>query len=254
MLHAILIDDEKNSRDALRKKIESYCPAITIVAECSNGLEGLDAIRDFRPEVVFLDIEMPHMNGFAMLEQVPDKNFHLVFTTAYNQYAIHAIRLGAFDYLVKPVDNAELKELVKRIEEQKSTTSQHERLQLLVEQLSSGQKKPIQKIAVSTQEGLEILTVDEIQYMEAIGNYTQIYFTAGKPLLASRTLKEFEDLLQEEGFFRVHNASLVHLKYVKKYIRGDGGQVVLMNGQVLDVARRRKDELINLLGKIAPRA
>jgi two-component system, LytTR family, response regulator len=253
MLTAILIDDETNSRAALRKKIASSCLNVQIVQECSNGLEGIAAIQQYKPHIVFLDIEMPHMNGFSMIEQIKEKIFDLVFTTAYNQYAINAIRMGAFDYLVKPVDVSELVAVVARITQKKQTQHNDERLQILLHEIKDNNGAAPKKIAVATQEGLEILSIDTVVYMEAIGNYTQIYFTVGKPLLASKTLKDFEDLLQGAGFFRIHNASLVNMLFVKKYIKGDGGQVQLTNEIILDVARRRKDELIDLLMKIAPK-
>lgn len=253
MFTTILIDDEANSRSALSKKIAAACPQLQIVAECSNGLEGIEAIKKHQPEIVFLDIEMPHMNGFTMLQHIEEKNFELVFTTAYNQYAINAIRMGAFDYLVKPVDAAELKTVVARFAEKKQNSSTSERLQLLLTQLSGNNNTAPQKIAVATQEGLEIVTVENVVYMEAVGNYTQLHFLAGKPLTASKTLKEFEEMLQYAGFFRIHNASLVNMLYIKKYVKGDGGQVILSNGLMLDVARRRKEELVELLMKIAPK-
>jgi len=253
MLTAILIDDEKNSRDALQKKLQAHCPEIEIVDLCNNGIEGIAAIKELHPAVIFLDIEMPHMNGFTMLEQLTDKDFAIIFTTAYNQYAINAIRYGAFDYLVKPVDVNELKGVVKRVSEIKQQHNTTERLNILLTRLQQPAMNKPQKIAVATHEGLELVPVDAILYMEAEGNYTHLYFMGQKPLLASKTLKEFEDLLEGAGFFRIHNASLVNLVYVKKYIKGDGGQVQLTNNVVLDVARRRKEELLEALMKIAPK-
>lgn len=253
MLTAILIDDEKNSREALQKKLQSCCSNVQVVAVCSNGLEGISAIRQYQPQLVFLDIEMPHMNGFAMLEQLEQKNFELVFTTAYNQYAINAIRYGAFDYLVKPVDAAELMAVVNKAAEKKAQEYTGERLNLLLNHLQQSSVSSPKKIAVATQEGLELVPIDSIIYLEAIGNYTQLHFGQQKPLIASKTLKDFEDLLQHAGFFRIHNASLVNLVYVKKYIKGDGGQVQLTNNLVLDVARRRKDELLEKLMQLASR-
>ncbi|MBL0356506.1 MAG: response regulator [Chitinophagaceae bacterium] len=253
MLNAILIDDEKNSRDALQKKLQAHCSNVNIVAVCSNGMEGITAIKTHQPNIVFLDIEMPHMNGFTMLEQLPEKNFAIIFTTAYNQYAINAIRYGAFDYLVKPVDVNELMAVVKRVAEKKQYQHTSERLNILLDHLQLPAAGKPQKIAVSTHEGLELVPIETIVYLEAIGNYTQLHFTAQKPLLASKTLKEFEDLLQDAGFFRIHNASLVNLVFVKKYIKGDGGQVQLVNNITLDVARRRKEELLGELMKIAPK-
>jgi two-component system, LytTR family, response regulator len=253
MLTVILIDDEKNSRDALQKKLQACGAAIHIAALCSSGAEGLAAIKTHQPHIVFLDIEMPYMNGFAMLEQLPQKNCEIVFTTAYNQYAIHAIRCGAFDYLVKPVDVQELANVINRIQQKNSSNKLDERLQALLSQLQSAPAAAPQKIAVSTLEGLELVPVQQILYLEATSNYTHLFFANQPPLLASKTLKEFEELLQHAGFFRIHNASLVNLHYVKKYIKGDGGQVILTNNTVLDVARRRKDELLELLAKIAPK-
>ncbi len=245
MIKAILIDDEKNSRESLRKKLQSHCPEVQVVAECANGEEGLAAIEQHQPDVVFLDIEMPHMNGFTMLQQLPQKNFALIFTTAYNQYAINAIRHSAIDYLVKPVEVTELVAAVARVTLQKKEHLQKGQLEIL-DQLLSRQQAPA-KIAVATSAGLEIIEIEKILYLEATNNYTFIHTAGEKPLLASKTLKEFEDILPPELFFRIHNASLVNLAAIKKYNKGEGGQVTLVNGTLLDVARRRKEELLQLL-------
>jgi two-component system, LytTR family, response regulator len=250
MMKAILIDDEKNSRESLRKKIETHCPGIEIVAECSNGEEGLAAINTHQPAIVFLDIEMPKMNGFTMLQQLSKRNFELIFTTAYNQYAINAIRYSALDYLVKPVDVQELKNAVERISQKASLVINNEQLEILAAYLFKQQQNP-EKIAVATSSGLEIIDISSIIYLEAMGNYTNIYMTDAKPLLSSKTLKEFEDILPTSLFFRIHNASLVNVSLIKKYNKGENGQVVLANGKILDVARRRKDELLVLLQRVA---
>lgn len=246
MIKAILIDDEKNSRESLRKKLQSHCPQVQVVAECANGMEGIAAIELHGPDLVFLDIEMPHMNGFTMLQQLPQKNFALIFTTAYNQYAINAIRHSALDYLVKPVEVTELVQAVARVGQQQQAV-QTSQLSIL-EQLMAKEQAPA-RIAVATQAGLEIIHIANIVYLEATGNYTHIYLSGEKPLLASKTLKEFEDILPTHQFFRIHNASLVNLAAIKKYNKGEGGQVVLTNGTLLDVARRRKEELVQLLLK-----
>jgi two-component system, LytTR family, response regulator len=252
MMKAILIDDEKNSRESLRKKIETHCPKVEIVAECSNGEEGLVAINTHQPAIVFLDIEMPKMNGFTMLQQLSKRNFELIFTTAYNQYAINAIRYSALDYLVKPVDVQELKNAVERISQKASPVINNEQLEILAAYLSK-QKQGPEKIAVATSSGLEIIDINNIIYLEATGNYTNIYMTEAKPLLSSKTLKEFEDILPASLFFRIHNASLVNVSFIKKYNKGEGGQVVLANGKLLDVARRRKEELMEMLQRVATR-
>lgn len=250
MIKAILIDDEKNSRESLRKKITAHCPGTEVVAECANGLEGLEAIRQYQPDLVFLDIEMPHMNGFTMLQQLPERNFEIIFTTAFNQYAINAIRYSALDYLVKPVEVAELVQAVDRVRLQQHRRDTGRQLEILTGYLNQQQKGP-EKIAVSVSTGLEIINVTDIIYLEATGNYTHIHLKDEKPLLASRTLKDFEDILPPSHFYRIHNAILVNVSYVKKYNRGDNGQVVLTNGVLLDVARRRKDELLQMIQRLA---
>ena len=249
MLTALLIDDEKNSRESLRKKLETHCPQVTIMDECGNGQEGLLALAQYQPDIVFLDIEMPHMNGFTMLQRLPKIEFELIFTTAYNHYAIQAIRFSALDYLVKPIDIQELISAVKRVEDKKSRQTNTNQLDLLMNYLQLKKNVP-SKIAVSTATGLEIIDIDNIVCFEAEGNYTNIHFTNGNPLLSSKTLKEFEDLLPTDKFFRIHNGSLVNLHFIKKYDKSEGTQVVLSNGMVLDVARRRKDELLQLIGKL----
>ena len=248
MLTALLIDDEKNSRESLRKKLESHCPQVRILDECSNGQEGLLALAQYQPDMVFLDIEMPHINGFTMLQKLPKIEFELIFTTAYNHYAIQAIRFSALDYLVKPIDIQELTSAIKRVEEKKNRQPNTNQLDLLMNYLQL-QKTVPSKMAVSTASGLEIVDIETVVCFEAVGNYTNIHFTTGSPLLSSKTLKEFEDLLPTETFFRIHNASLVNLSFIKKYDKSEGSQVILSNGMVLDVARRRKDELLQLIGK-----
>jgi two-component system, LytTR family, response regulator len=245
MIKAILIDDEKNSRESLRKKLQAHCPQVVVVAECANGLEGMAAIEQHQPDAVFLDIEMPHMNGFTMLQQLPQINFALIFTTAYNQYAINAIRHSAIDYLVKPVEVTELVNAVNRLTAHKKVNVQQAQVDIL-EQMMAKRQAP-GKIAVATSTGLEIMEIEKILYLEATSNYTYIHIAGEKPLLASKTLKDFEDILPPELFFRIHNASLVNLAAIKKYNKGEGGQVTLVNGTLLDVARRRKEELLQLL-------
>ncbi|MBL0133971.1 MAG: response regulator transcription factor [Chitinophagaceae bacterium] len=250
MIRTILIDDERNSRESLRKKILQYCPEIVIQGEYANGLEGLDAIGKETPDLVFLDIEMPLMNGFSMLSELPVRGFDVIFTTAFNQYAIDAIRFSALDYLVKPVDVQDLVAAVKRVKEKSVNSNAFSQLELL--QQFIGQKNSVpEKIAVATSNGFEILEIRNMLFLEAEGNYTRIHLVNAKPLVASKTLKEFEEILPSSVFCRIHNASLVNISFIVKYNKGEGGQVVLTNGTVLDVARRRKDELLQLIASFA---
>jgi len=245
MITAIIIDDEVKGRSALRQKLMDYCPQVEVLGEAESGMEGIKLIELVHPKIVFLDIEMPHMNGFEMLQQIKAKNFHVIFTTAYDQYAIKAIKFAAFDYLLKPVDIEELQTAVRNAEAQSTIQNTGERLETLMQNLST--KHQLQKIAVPTMEGLLFFNLSEIIYLQAESNYTNIYFKDHPKLIASRTLGDFEELLPTDIFYRPHNSYLINLNYIKRYIKGDGGQIEMQNGDYVDVSRRKKDEFIKLI-------
>lgn len=247
MLTAIIIDDEENGRIALKQKLKDYCPTVKVIAEAENGLEGMEMIQQFQPQLVFLDIEMPGMDGFEMLINIPDKKFHLVFTTAYDQYAIKAIKYAAFDYLLKPIDIDELKETIERLEYAPVPDVTIKKLETLEQNLLT--KPFLNKIAVPTQEGLLFFDINHILRLEAQSNYTLIYFDDQPKMMASRTLKEFEEILPADTFFRIHNSHIINLLFIKKYIRGDGGQVEMKNGDHILVSRRKKDEFLKIIGR-----
>jgi Response regulator of the LytR/AlgR family len=242
MLTAIIIDDEQKGRIALREKLQSYCPQVQLTGEAADAAGGLALIREQNPDIVFLDIEMPHMNGFEMLQQLPNKNFHLIFTTAYDQYAITAIKYAAFDYLLKPVDIEELRTAVERVRQEPTDKM----LEVLQHNLHG--RQPLTKIAIPTLDGLLFFNIADIIHLEAQSNYTVIYFTNHPKLLASRTLKDFEDLLPTDTFFRTHNSHMINLNYIKRYIKGDGGQIEMQNGNYVTVSRRKKDEFLKNYG------
>lgn len=247
MLRAILIDDEESSLSALKEKLLTYCPQVEIIAQCDNAAKGIEAINTRHPDLVFLDIEMPVMNGFVMLQQLGYKNFELIFTTAYDHYAIRAIRYSALDYLVKPVEIGELKEAVNRAGEKRNRSYPNPQIELLVEQLIS-RRNTHHRIAIPTTEGLQFIKTEDIIYLEASANYTIINCTGQRKFLVSRTMKDFEDLLPPEIFLRIHNSYIINKHFAEKYIRGEGGQVVLSNGVVLDVAKRKKSEFLKAIG------
>jgi len=244
MVTAIIIDDEAKGRMALRQKLKDYCPAVRVEGEAEDGEEGLRLIEEVQPDIVFLDIEMPRLNGFDMLLQLRRKNFHLIFTTAYDHYAIKAIRFAAFDYLLKPVDIEELKAAVEKIIQNGQQVNNGGRLETLAHNLQTA----LNKIAISTLEGLLFFDINEIIHIEAQSNYTVFSFTNRPRLTVSRTLKEFEDLLPSEQFFRTHHSHIINLQYIKRYIKGDGGQIELNNGEMVDVSRKKKEEFLKLLG------
>lgn len=246
MITVILIDDEAKGRLALREKLSAYCPQVQVLAEASNGKDALLLIQHHKPQLIFLDIEMPRMNGFEMLNALPEKNFQVIFTTAYDQYAIKAIKYAAFDYLLKPIDIEELKAAVEKIstKETHQTSNQAE----LLQQNLQHPKKQLNKLAIPTLEGLLFFDINDIIHLEANSNYTFIHFSGKPKITASKTLKEFEEILPEETFFRTHHSHLINLNYIKRYIKGDGGQIELQNGTYVDVSRRKKEEFLKAIG------
>lgn len=245
MITAIIIDDERKGRNALKKKLMDYCPQVAVLGEAENGDEGLKLIELHDPVIVFLDIEMPMMNGFEMLHHLPTKKFHLIFTTAYDQYAIKAIKYAAFDYLLKPIDIEELQITIKKAEQQVALNTTAERLETLTHHLAG--KNPMQKIAIPTMEGLLFFNLADIVYLESESNYTTLHFVNHPKLVASRTLRDFEELLPSDMFFRTHNSYIINLNYIKRYLKGDGGQIEMQNGHFVDVSRRKKEEFIKII-------
>ena len=248
MINAIIIDDEKKCISLLRHLLENHCPDVTVVATAGNATEGIAAIETHRPDLVFLDIEMPDKTGFELLNSLPDIGFDVIFTTAYNHYAIKAIRFSALDYLLKPVDLDELKSAVARVEKNRGKKGRQENIDLLVQNIRSLQPG-FSKITLSTQEGLIILHVNEIIYCEASGTYTIFYLKSKEKITVSKTLKEYEELLKAHPFYRLHNSFLVNLNEVKKYIKGDGGSVIMSNGDEVLVSKRRKEAFLQALNK-----
>lgn len=248
-MKAIIIDDEKHCREVLATLLKKHCPDVEIIADCSNGREALEVIAKSKPGIVFLDIEMPGMNGFEFLEACPSKDFAIIFTTAYNEYAIKAIKHSALDYLLKPVDKEELVNAIDKAKQQ-TTGKTPDRVEQLLSSLHL--KKEPKRFGVPAAEGLIMLNSEDILYCESDGPYCTFHFTNNsKPLLTSRTLKEAEEvLLSCGGFFRVHNSFLINMRFIQKYIRGEGGEVIMSNGKSIPVSRSRKQDFLGALEKI----
>jgi len=246
-LEVILIDDEGSSRNSLRQKLSAHCSDIEIVAECETGEDGLKAIEEKQPDIVFLDVEMPRMNGFTMLQQLKNRSFELIFTTAYDHYAIKAIRYSALDYLVKPVEVEELKEAVRKAKEKRGSDIPNERVEILLHNLLN-EKNLHSRIAIPSMEGLQFVETNDIIYLEAKSNYTEIFVKDLPKITVAKTLKEFDDLLPSPAFIRIHHSYLINKNHILKYIKGEGGQVTMRNGAVLDVARRKKEEFMKAIG------
>lgn len=248
MITAIIVDDEEKSRVTLQNMLNRHCVSVRVLELCESVEHALKAIEQHKPQLVFLDIEMPFNNGFALLERITNPRFNVIFTTAYDQYAIKAIKFSALDYLLKPVDAEELKDAVKRFSELHANSRQENNYELLMSALKLRNKAG--KIAVPTFDGLQMLHIEQIVKCTADESYTHITLLDGTKVVVSRILKEFEDLLSEYNFLRVHNSSLINLVHVKKYVKGEGGYVVMVDDESVEVSRRKKNELLQKLSLV----
>jgi two-component system LytT family response regulator len=246
MLNCIVIDDEEKNCNLLAELLKKHCPEVSVVAMALDGYEGISLIRKHKPDFIVLDIQMPRMTGFQMLEVLGEVDFDVVFVTAYDQYAIKAIRFSAFDYLLKPLDKEALVASIERLQQKKSK----ENLKIKSEQLFNNLQQPVKKISritLHSSDGVHIIPITDIIYMAADGQYTHFYLRDKSTKISSHNLKEYEELLAEHNFFRTHHSYLINMDEVKKYLRGDGGTVIMSNGKELDVSKRRKEEFLGLL-------
>ncbi len=245
MITATIVDDEPYCCETLATLLERYCPEIKIIDICHSAADALQSIHEQKPHILFLDIEMPHMNGFELLEKLSEINFELIFTTSYDQYAIKAIRFSALDYLLKPIDREELQKAVQKVMSQ----MQHpipQQIEILLQKLNHP-TIPVNKIAIPTMEGLQMIFVDSIISCGADSNYTILLLKNKQKITASRTLKEIEEMLEDYSFARVHHSYVVNLNEVDRYIRGEGGYLLMSDGTNVDVSRSRKEVLLKKL-------
>ena len=245
-ISALIIDDELKARNILHHYITNFIPEITEVQQADSVDAAMELLKTYQPGIVFLDVEMPHKNGFDFLVQLKDPAFDVIFTTAYNQYAIQAIRFSALDYLLKPVDPDELKTAVLRYFEKQETLQQKNELyNNLVQNIEKKEVKDF-KIAVPSSDGVHFFKVEDILRLEADTSYTHIHLTNKKPFTASKTLKHFEDMLDDFQFIRTHKSHLVNPKHITR-ISSDNEQIILSDGSRVEVSRRKKDEVLQQL-------
>lgn len=239
MIRAVLIDDEKNALEVLQMQLERYCDSVQIVASCAGGEAGVQAIKTWQPDVVFLDIEMPHVNGFQVLEQTAMCSYQVIFTTAYDQFAIRAFKYAAVDYLLKPIDIEDLQQAVAKVAKTHPVTSLEETVKRLVYQYQvNAQPK---RIAFPVGNMLEFFDADEIVRAESESNYTHIFFNNHKKIMLSKTLKEVEETLGGHPFFRIHQSHLINTNHIDKAVRGEGAYVVMRDGTTLTISRQKKE-------------
>jgi two-component system LytT family response regulator len=247
MIKAMIVDDEPLCCQSLQLLLQQNCPDISIVEIYNNGLSALESIRSQQVDLVFLDVEMPRMSGFEMLEALGPIPFKLIFTTSYDKYALNAFRVSAVDFLLKPIDRRELIQAVDKVRNTTDTLN-NQQVELLLQKINQP-SRPLHKIAMPSIEGLEMVPIENILYGESSDNYTNIFLKNKKKMLVTRSLKELEDLLEEHSFVRVHRSYIVNLNEVERYVRGDGGYVMMSNGKMIDVSRSRKEELLKKLLK-----
>lgn len=240
MLEAVIVDDELDSRNILKTYIEKYSKDIRVVDLCENIIEAEASINKHKPNLVFLDIEMPYGNGFDLIDKMGDIDFEIIFVTAFSQYAIQAFNLSAVHYILKPIDIDELNDAIEKARDKVSKKSTFDQNKILLENINhlSAQHK---KIVLPLLDGFEVVPLKEILYCEAEDNFTCFHFRNGSKSLICRNLKFYEKNLSELGFCRIHRSSIINLEYVKKYIKGKGGSVFLEGGKELQVSNSRKE-------------
>lgn len=230
---AVIIDDEEDSRSNTRSMLQNYCSEIEVIGEAASGPEGKTKIQELKPHVVFLDINMPGMNGFQMLEGIYNRDFCVVFLTAYSEHGITAVKAGATDYLLKPLMLSELQGAIRKV-------VQHYESKPAV---TSGKGEADKNIVlISHSKGFTLVDFKDIVWLEASDNYTNLFLNGQKKIVASKTLKEFEAILPTVDFFRIHRSALINVNYVKEYSNNEGGEVILSDGTHVQVSKARIQE------------
>ena len=245
MIKTIIVDDEYNAREFLEQLLIRYFPdKFLVLAKCESADVALNAIENFNPELVFLDIQMPNKNGFELIKSLKAINFEVIFTTAHSEFGIDAVKASALDYLLKPIGYIDLLEAIKKYDEKQYKASQQDRLMLLIENIDFGSSE-YHKIAFQTETGFEFVKVNSILYCEAESNYTKVIFLDGKKITLTKTLKLVEEILPNDIFKRIHRGYLVNLNYVNRFNKTNDYFVELTNGESLPVSVRKKDDFIN---------
>ncbi len=244
---AILIDDEPNATEALTNMLRMTTPDVEVIAIANDPLQGLEKIRALQPDLLFLDIQMPHMTGFELLEKLGKINCSVIFTTAYDQYALQAFKVSAADYLLKPIDMDELEAAVAKARERKKAAQpDFSAFEKLFRQV---QKPEAQRLALPTGDGLIFVPVGDIVRLQSDSNYTTFYLASKEKILVSRTLGEYEELLEAQNFCRVHHSHMINLGHLRRYVKTDGGYAEMSDGSRVEISRRKKDDFVAKIGE-----
>lgn len=243
-MKAILVDDEPDGIKTLQKMLERHCPQVKVVATCPNAAMAKQQIETQKPDIVFLDIQMPGKSGMEMIAELNNKEFEIIFVTAHNEYMLQALQYSAADYLLKPVDEDRLIEAVQRAEKRLQEEKKEEWTENLLHNLSNKGNPAEMRLCLPTLKGFIILKLDDILYCEAERSYTIFHVEGGKTVTVSKPLVEYENILDSTSFFRVHKSFLINLRHVKEYQRGEGGTVIMSNNAEIEVSRRKKEHFL----------
>ena len=243
-MKAILVDDEPDGIRTLHKMLELHCPQVNVAATCSNAIAAKQQIKATHPDVVFLDIQMPGKSGLELLSELTVKNFEVIFVTAYNEYVLQALQYSAADYLLKPVDEDRLIEAVQRVEKKLETGRREERTEALLHNLGKTGSPAEMRLCLPTLKGFIVLKLEEIIYCEAERSYTIFHLEGNKTVTVSRPLFDYDELLKDTTFLRIHKSYLINLLHVKEYQRGEGGLVIMSDNAEIEVSRRKKDQFL----------
>jgi len=243
-MKAILVDDEPDGIRTLKKMLELHCPNVEVTATCSNAIAAKHQIKELQPDVVFLDIQMPGKSGLELLTELPAKNFEIIFVTAHNEYMLQALQYSAADYLLKPVDEDRLIEAVQRVEHRLEAEKREGMTDVLLHNLSKTGNPSEMRLCLPTLKGFIVLKLDEIIYCEAERSYTVFHLEKNKTVIVSKPLLDYENLLKDTSFLRIHKSFLINLHHVREYQRGEGGMVIMSDDAEIEVSRRKKDQFL----------
>ena len=244
-IRSVIVDDEPGNVITLKELLKSYCPQVIVEGIAENPVAAAELIKEINPDLVFLDIEMPYGNAFTLLDKMQPISFEIIFITAYNEYAIKAFKYSALDYLLKPVSIPELKAAVNKSVIRLKEKDISMRVTAMLENLNPDKKHKLEKIGLPTRDGFHFENLDCIMFMEAEGSYTNVFLTGNRKETVSRTLNYFDDILPSSTFCRVHHSHIININFVKKYFKGRGGYVEMINGSMIEISARKKDDFLN---------
>jgi two-component system, LytTR family, response regulator len=247
---ALIVDDEQRSRTVISELVKKYCPQIIVLAECGSASVAIEKIKEFSPQLVFLDVSMPGQNAFEMLQKLGEIYFEIIFITAHTSYSIQAFRYSAVDYLLKPVQEDLFIKAVQKVQQKLNDKVVNNRLATLLHNFSTEPNPYAKRICIPGIKGFQVVQVNEIMYLEAESCYTNFYLADKRKITSAKTLADYEEIIDDPGFLRVHKSFVVNLNYLKEYIKGDGGYILLTDGKEIEVSRRKKDFFLSKMKQL----